>query len=62
MYEGILFSALLAGFICAPSGERFAAKNYRLVSPLSVVSKVFEKPVNDRLVDQVKKGVLFSDF
>ena len=43
-------------------GERSAAKNYRPVSLLSVVSKVFEKLVNNRIVDHVEKCVLFSDF
>ena len=32
-------------------GERSTAKNYRPVSLLSVVSKVFEKLVNNRIVD-----------
>ena len=43
-------------------GERSAAKNYRSVSLLSVVSKVFEKLVNNRIVDQLEKCGLFSDF
>ena len=34
-------------------GERSTAKNYRPVSLLSVVSKVFEKLVNNRIVDQL---------
>ena len=37
-------------------------KNYRLVSLLSVVSKVSEKPVNNRIVDHLEKYGLFSDF
>ena len=36
-------------------GERSAAKNYRPVSFLSVVSKVFEMLVNNRIVDQLEK-------
>ena len=32
-------------------GERPPVKNYRPVSLVSVVSKVFEKPVNNRLFD-----------
>ena len=36
--------------------ERSTAKNYRPVSLLSVVSKVFEKLVNDRIVDYLEKG------
>ena len=35
---------------------------YRHVSPLSVVGKVFEKLVNNRIVDHLEKGGLFSDF
>ena len=36
-------------------GERSAAKNYRHVSLLSVISKVFEKLVNNRIVDRLEK-------
>ena len=36
-------------------GERSTAKNYRPVSLLSVVSKVFEKLVNNRIVDHLEK-------
>ena len=43
-------------------GERFTAKNYCPVSLLSVVSKVFEKLVNNRIVDHLEKCGLFSDF
>ena len=43
-------------------GERSTAKNYRPVSLLSVVSKVFEKLVNNRIVDHPEKCGLFSDF
>ena len=42
--------------------ERSTAKNYHPVSPLSVVSKVFEKLVNNRIVDYLEKCGLFSDF
>ena len=42
-------------------GERSAAKNYHPVSLLSVVSKVFEKFVNNRIVDHLEK-CLFSEF
>ena len=38
------------------------AKNHRPVSLLSVVSKVFEKLVNNRIVDHLEKCGLFSDF
>ena len=43
-------------------GERTTAKNYYPVSLLSVVSKVFEKLVNNRIVDHLEKCGLFSDF
>ena len=42
-------------------GERSAAKNYHPVSAFSVVSKVFEKLVNNRIVDHLGKCGLFSD-
>ena len=40
-------------------GERSTAKNYRSVSLLSVVSKAFEKLVNDSLVEDLEKIGLF---
>ena len=43
-------------------GERSTAKSYCSVSLLSVVSKVFEKLVNNRIVDHLEKCGLFSDF
>ena len=43
-------------------GERSTAKNYHPISLLSVVSKVFEKLVNNRNVDHLEKCGLFSDF
>ena len=43
-------------------GERSVAKNYGPVSVLSVVRKVFEKLVNNRIVDHLEKCSLFSDF
>ena len=42
-------------------GERLTAKNYLPVSFLSLVSKVFEKLVHIRILDQLEK-CLFSDF
>ena len=44
------------------AGERSTVKNYHPVSLLSVVSKVFEKLVNNRIVDHLEKYGLFSDF
>ena len=43
-------------------GERSAAKNYRPVSLLSVVSKFFVKGVNNMIIDHLDKCGLFSDF
>ena len=43
-------------------GERTKAKNYYPVSLLSVHSKVFEKLVNNRIVDHLEKFGLLSDF
>ena len=43
-------------------GKRSTAKNYRPFSRLSVVSKVFEKLVNNWIVDHLEKCGLFSDF
>ena len=40
-------------------GERSTAKNYRPVCLLSVVSKVFEKLINNRIVDHLEKYGLF---
>ena len=43
-------------------GERSTAKNYRPVSLLSVVSKVFEKLVNNWIADHPENCYPFSDF
>ena len=43
-------------------GERYTAKNYCPVSLLFVVSKVFEKLVNNRIVDHLENCGHFSDF
>ena len=43
-------------------GEKSTAKNYGPFSHLFVVSKVFEKLVNNRIVDHLEKCGLFSDF
>ena len=40
----------------------YTTKNYGLVSLHSVTIKVFEKLVNNRLVDQLEEFGLFSDF
>ena len=41
--------------------ERSTAKGYRPVSLISVVIKVFEKLVNNRIVVHIEKCGLFSD-
>ena len=43
-------------------GERSTTKSYRPVTILSVVSKVFEKLVNNGIVDHLEKCGLFSNF
>ena len=43
-------------------GKRSTAKNYRPVSLLSVVGKVFEKRLNNRIVNHIQKCGIFSDF
>ena len=43
-------------------GERSTAKNYRPDSLLSVVSKGFEKLVNNRIVNHLENCRLFYDF
>ena len=40
----------------------FTAKNYCPVSLLFMVSKIFEKLVNNRLIDYLENCSLFSDF
>ena len=42
--------------------EKYTAKNYHPVSLLSVVSKVFEKLVNNRIVDHLEKCSFFLIF
>ena len=42
--------------------ERSTAKNYCPVSFLSAVSKVFQKLVNNRIVDHLGKCGIFSNF
>ena len=44
------------------AGKMSTAQNYCPVSLLSVVIKVFEKLVNNRIVDLLQKCGLFSDF
>ena len=50
------------GLIFKNFWKRSTTKNYRPVTLLSVVSKVFEKPANNRIVDHLEKFGLFSDF
>ena len=59
---------MLEGLISCPCNlfknvvERSTAKNYFPVSLFSVVSKIFEKLVNNRIVDHLEKCGLFSNF
>ena len=41
-------------------GERSTAKNYIPICLLSVVSKVFEKLINNRIVDHLEKCGFFA--
>ena len=43
-------------------GERSTTKNYYPVSLVSMVRKVFEKLVNNRIANHLEKCGLFSDF
>ena len=52
----------LAVLVFKNVGERSTAENYHPVSLLTVVSKVFEKLVNNRIFDHLEKCGLFSDF
>ena len=45
-----------------PVFKDIGERSISLISLFSVVSKVFEKPVNNRLVDHLEKCGLFSDF
>ena len=49
-------------FLFKNVGERSKAKNYNPVSLLSVVSEVFVKLVNNRIVNNLEKSGLFSVF
>ena len=56
------FNMCLKESVFKNSGEMSTAKNYRPVSLLSVVSRVFEKLLNNKIVDHLEKCGLFSDF
>ena len=58
LYEGVLFFKLEVP-VFKNVRERSTAKNYYPVSLLSVVSKVFEKLVNNRIVNHLE-NVVFS--
>ena len=66
MPEGVLFFQCWKVSLVVPVyknvGERSTAKNYRPASLLSVVSKVFKKLVDNRIVDHPEKCGHFSDF
>ena len=42
-------------------GERSTDKNYRLVSLFSLVSKVFQKLVNNKIADHLERPGIFSN-
>ena len=64
MSEGVLFARCWKVSLVVPAfknvGERSTAKNYHPVSFPSVVSKVFEKHVNNRIV--IRKNIFASLF
>ena len=74
MSEGVLLSRLLEGLVSVPVfknigvsvsknvGERYTAKTYHPLNLLSVISKVFEKLVNNSIVGHLEKCGLLSDF
>ena len=66
MFEGVLFSRLLEAFICGSfiwkCWRKVSTEKYCPVSLFSVVRKVFEKLVSDRIVKYLEKCGLFSDF
>ena len=47
---------------CKNTGESSTAKNYHPVSLFSVVSKIFEKLINNSIFDHLEKSDLYSDF
>ena len=49
-------------FVLNNTGERCTTKKYRPIILFSVVSKIFEKPVNNRFVENLDKCELFPDF
>ena len=57
-----LLEGLIGGSVSKNVEESSTAKNYHFASLFSVVSKVFEKLVNNRLVDHLEKCVFFSNF
>ena len=57
-----LLQGLIGGSVFKNAGERSTAKNYCPANLLFVVSRVFEKFLNNRIVDHLEKCGLFSDF
>ena len=68
MSEGVLYFRLLESFIGGPVpifknvGGRSAAKNYCHVSLLSVISKIFEKLVNNKFLITLKNIAFYVWF
>ena len=66
MPEGVLFpdcwKVSLVVLVFKNVEERSTAKSERPVSLLCMVNKIFEKLVNNRIVDHLEKCDLFPDF
>ena len=66
MSERVLLYRLLEGLIEAPvfknAGEKSTDEIYHPVNLLSVVSEVFEKLINNKIVNYLQRCGLFSDF
>ena len=60
MFEGILFPRLLV-FVFKNVWQKSMMKNCHSGSLFSVVSKVFEKLINNRFLEHLEKYGLFSD-
>ena len=61
MFEGILFPRLLV-FVFKNVWQKSMTKNCHSGNLFSVVSKVFEKLINNRFLEHLKKCGLFFDF
>ena len=66
MSKGVLFSrfleSLISGLLFKNAWEKSTTKNFHCVSLFCVLSKVFEKLLNNRFVNYLQKCDLLSDF